>query len=395
MLPLIRSKHLERWLGGYARHVFHSMAAQALRDAPESRHLLFCLCDHFEPLFGRPEHAVGRARVRRWVSDYPELARCFRDADGRPPQHTFFFPGEEYHPEFFDDLEVLVRDGFGEIELHLHHEGSTERSLRRDIESYLELFAGRGHLPRSADGQPRYAFIHGNWALANGRPDGRMCGVDAELPLLFQTGCYADFTFPSVPDVSQPDIVNQIYWPTGDLARRRAYEHGRRARVGESFADRLLMIQGPLAVVLGRGRYGVRLEYGALTALNAPSAARIDTWVRQGIHVQGRPEWVFVKVYTHGAPEAQAASLLGDGGRALHAELARRYNDGRRWTLHYVTAREMYNLAKAAMAGKRGDPNLYRDFELPPPPIALKGSSRRADGPHAPRAARAPETVRT
>ncbi len=72
------------------------------------------------------------------------------------------------------------------------------------------------------DGKLRYAFIHGNWCLANARPDGRWCGVDDELPLLFDTGCYADFTFPAAPDPSQPPIVNQIYWPDGDLARRRA-----------------------------------------------------------------------------------------------------------------------------------------------------------------------------
>jgi len=28
------------------------------------------------------------------------------------------------------------------------------------------------------------------------------------------------------------------------------------------------------------------------------------------VTVAGRPEWVFVKVHTHGAPELQAASLL-------------------------------------------------------------------------------------
>ena len=29
-----------------------------------------------------------------------------------------------------------------------------------------------------------YAFVHGNWALDNSRPDGRWCGIDAELPRL-------------------------------------------------------------------------------------------------------------------------------------------------------------------------------------------------------------------
>jgi hypothetical protein len=78
---------------------------------------------------------------------------------------------------------------------------------------------------------------------------------------------------------------------------------------------------------------------------------------------------VFVKVHTHGAPETQAAAVLGDGSRMLHRELAARYNDGVRWKLHYVTAREMYNIAIAAMQGHAGDPNDYRDYVLPPPPV--------------------------
>jgi hypothetical protein len=129
------------------------------------------------------------------------------------------------------------------------------------------------------------------------------------------------------------------------------------------------MIQGPLGLSLREGGPWPRLEYGALTAADPPSPARVACWVRQNIHVEGRPEWVFVKVYTHGAPEAQAECLLGAGGLALHRELTTRYNDGKHWKLHYLTAREAYNVAKAAMAGKRGDPNDYRDFELPPPPI--------------------------
>jgi len=35
--------------------------------------------------------------------------------------------------------------------------------------------------------------------------------------------------------------------------------------------------------------------------------------------------------------------------------------------LHYVTAREMYNIAKAPEAGKTGNPNAYRDFAIQQP----------------------------
>jgi hypothetical protein len=60
--------------------------------------------------------------------------------------------------------------------------------------------------------------------------------------------------------------------------------------------------------------------------------------------------------------------LLGDGFRALHQALAH-YNDGQRWRLHYVSAREMFNIACAAMDGRDGDPHRHRDYVLAPPPV--------------------------
>jgi hypothetical protein len=331
---------------------------------------LFCFCDHYEPLWGDASNEVGEERVRAWVEGYPKLVNGFRDSDGRPPRHSFFFPGEQYRPEYLEALAKLARAGFGEVEVHLHHDGDTADKLRSDLHGYLGAYAEHGHLSRDAQGRLRYGFIHGNWCLANARDDGRWCGVDAELPLLFQTGCYADFTFPSAPDECQPGIVNQIYWPSGDLTRPRAYEHGLRARVGRAFDDRILMIQGPLALARRAGRLAVRIESSAITARDPATPERIRTWVAQGVHVAGRPEWIFVKVHTHGAPETQAASLLGAGGRQLHEALTATYADGTRWKLHYVTAREMFNIARAAMDGKRGDPNELRDYVLPPPPVA-------------------------
>jgi hypothetical protein len=365
-LALLARKNLQNWIGGYARHLLHRA-----RPAPVGgrRHLLFAFCDHFEPLWADADARVGETRVRAWEEGYPTLARDFRDADGLPPRHSFFFPGEQYTPRYLDRLARLCRAGLGEVELHLHHDGDTADSLRRQIGRHLGAYAGHGHLSRERGGRPRYAFIHGNWCLANARRDKRFCGVDAELPVLYETGCYADFTFPSAPDECQPNIVNQIYWPDGDLLRARAYEQGVRARVGEVRQDRILLIQGPLALARRPGRVALRIDSAAVTAADPPSAARLRTWVAQGIHVEGRPEWVFVKVHTHGAPEDQAASLLGEGGRALHRALAR-YNDGRSWRLHYVTAREMYNIAIAAMEGRDGDPGAFRDATLPPPPIA-------------------------
>lgn len=369
LVNYFREKHFETWIGGYARHLLER------RKAPKPagpRHLLFAFCDHWEPLWNNVNDEAANVRVDAWATQYPKLASEFRDADGNGPKHSFFFPGEQYRPAWLDTLAGFAKSGIGEVELHLHHAGDTAPKLRADILEYLRLFAEHGHLSRDPDGRLRYAFIHGNWCLSNARKDGDWCGVDEEIPLLFETGCYADFTFPAAPNESQPNIVNQIYWPVGDLARRRAYESGERARVGEVRRDRILMIEGPLALATRLEKIPLWIENSAITAKDVGTAQRAKTWVNQNIHVEGRPEWVFVKVHTHGAPDLQGASILGEGGRTMHRALAHNYNDGRDWILHYVSAREMFNIAIAAMEGKSGDPNDYRDHVLPKPPVAQR-----------------------
>ena len=90
----VREKHLETWLSGWLRH-----AGRPTRwNGPGPRHLLFAFCDHYEPLWGGASHDVGAERVRFWSEGYPKLAEGFRDADGRAPRHSFFFPGEQYDP---------------------------------------------------------------------------------------------------------------------------------------------------------------------------------------------------------------------------------------------------------------------------------------------------------
>ncbi len=377
VIERLRSKNLHTWLGGYARDVVARrtqtlLQGQPLRSTPAvsgPRHLLFAMCDHYEPKWGKAPVALGESRVAAWSERYPLLADQYRDADGHKPQHSFFFPGEEYEPQYLDALADLVRGGYGEVEYHLHHDGDTAESLREMILEHLQLLAGHGHLSRDPDGRIRYAFIHGNWSLANGRSDGRWCGVDNEVEVLWDTGCYVDMTFPSAPDECQPNIVNQIYWPTGDLSRRRCYEHGQRARVGARMDDRILLMQGPIALALRPGKLSVRIESAAIDDCDPPSAARVRTWTEQNVHVDGRPEWVFVKLHTHGCPEQNAAVLLGPDGHVLHRTLTEQYNDGENWVLHYVSAREMYNIAMAAMDGCAGDPNDYRDYAIPRPPV--------------------------
>jgi hypothetical protein len=93
----------------------------------------------------------------------------------------------------------------------------------------------------------------------------------------------------------------------------------------------------------------------------------VDRWIELAPTVKGRPDWRFVKIHTHGAPEQQHSVLLGRAIEEMYEYLGSRYNDGREFVLHYVSARELFNIVKAAEQGKSGNPGAYRDFLLPPP----------------------------
>lgn len=355
----LEEKQLHRWLGPWAKDRFSSRTrhGEAITD------VLFCLCDHHEPLWGGEPRSRALERVERWRTSYPKLARGLEDSGGRGPRHTFFFPGDQYDGAFLEGLGELAQHGHGEFEVHLHHEDDTGESLRAKLDETLENFGRHGLLP-VVDGQPRWCFIHGNWCLANARTDGRHCGVDAELPLLWSLGCYADFTFPSAPDESQPGLVNVFAQPTGDLARRRAYEDAEPVRVGTKRRDELLFIQGPLALARRPGSLGVRIENGDLQGNDPPTVHRFRTWLKQHVHVLGRPEWCFIKVHTHGSPEKNAFAMLGEPTRRFHEDiLAECKLRGLR--LHYVSARELVNVAQAAMAGASGDPRAHLDQGTP------------------------------
>ena len=380
-LVMARRRNVTGWLLSWLRQDWRAPV-----PAGTTRHLLFCFVDHYEPAWGKPGLARERERVERWRRDLPRLCEGHRDADGRPPVHTFFYPEEEYREEHLDALVELCRQGLGEIEIHLHHDNDTEANLRATLTRFTELLATRHDaLPRDpATGQPRWAFIHGNWALDNSHPAGRHCGVDNELTVLRETGCYADFTLPAAPDPCQTRTVNRIYWAKDDPARPKSHDTGPRVKVGGRPDGDLMVIQGPLGFRWKSRKWGVlpRIENSDIRAVSPATRDRIDAWVETGIHVEGRPEWIFVKIHTHGAEDEDMDALLGKAMDEAHTYLETRYNDGREWKLHYVSAREAYNIARAAEDGLEGDPGQYRDHVVPRPAygVVAEAGQRRAAG---------------
>lgn len=319
--------------------------------------VFIAVCDHYEPDNARPPRHVADARVDRWCQDYPALFGQFEDSSGRSPQHSFFFPQDEYFvPEYLDQLRDVCEAGFGDVEIHLHHDNDTEDGLREKLESFRDTLHHRHGLLRHhpETGELTYGFIHGNWALCNSRPDGRWCGVNDELTILRETGCYADFTLPSAPEATQTRIINSIYYASSNSRRSCSHDRGTAATLGVCHpAKHLLMVQGPLTLDWEDRRRGIipRIENGDLLNRRPPTIHRFLQWLKCGVHVSGRPDWCFIKLHTHGCKDGNIDTLLGEQTQQFHRDLAKLAAENQHLRYHYVTAWEMAQLINQAESG--------------------------------------------
>jgi len=354
ILPKITEKY--PWLPMYLMDKLHPSAVE---EAKGPVHVMFLFTDHFEP--------DDQPTMDRWTKAYREMAVQYQDADGRHPQHSWFWFFADAKPEerplFLNQLSRMAYEGFGEIELHMHHAHDTSESFLKQMNKAISLSTQAGTMV-TAEPQPRktFAFIHGLWGLDNSRGKGA-CGVNNELILLRQLGCYADFTNPSW-GVMHPAMVNRLYYATDDPKKPKSYNRGPEVEVGKAGVGDLFMFTGQ-STLRWQGWRPV-YDHGEIQTAELPTESRIDAWIREGVHVKGRPEWIFVKVFAHSNRPEDHEAVLGEWGRRMNQYLTTRYNDGQNYILHYVTAREGFNIAKAAEDGLSGNPNDFRDYRVLP-----------------------------
>ena len=270
----------------------------------------------------------------------------------------------------------MAAAGLGEVELHYHHAYDTADTLRPQLQAAIEEFKQYGFL-RTVDGRTEFAFIHGNSGLDNSNGP-EMCGVNKEIQLLHELGCFADFTFPSLFEDSQPRSVNSIYAIRDDDGPKSYDRRLPLTGLRDGTAE-LMMFQGPLIFALSSNvrHLFVDLDDGDVHGAEHASPSRVDRWVRANVHVPQRPDWVFVKLFAHGisTPE-DAEACLGEDFDETLSYLERTYNDGTKYVLHYITAREAYNLARAAGEGATGDPQQYLDAFVRPYQANARGGAR-------------------
>lgn len=357
-----------RWLPGY---VWQRLA----RGRPPNRvHVMIALADHFEPAYVPDDGYASvpydeqERRLERWFREYPTLGDL-RDVEGRPFVHTYFYPAEQYDPSHLSRLSEHCHAGWGEVEIHLHHglraSDSAENTRRLLIEFRDRLAEEHDCLSYGAGSdRPRYAFVHGNFALANSN-QGHGCGVDNEMQILSETGCYADLTLPTAPfHWAQTAKINSIYECGFPLTERAPHRTGRNLEAGRSVEIFPIIVQGPLMLDFAvRHRKWFGIENSALTGSNPASLHRLVNWKRAAITVEGRPDWLFIKLHCHGMDPRHENVVLGAPMRQFLRELI----DGageRGETLHFVSAREMVNVIQAACDGREGNPGDYRDYVL-------------------------------
>ncbi|MGA7294480.1 MAG: hypothetical protein WBW53_18700 [Terriglobales bacterium] len=361
----------------YARKVLPSATWRALKAPVRGPvHLIIALADHFEPAID-PEDGQKRVprseqerRVEWWAREYPQVVDRWRDHDGRPLVHTYFYPAEQYDEGLVEMLADHCHAGWGEVEVHLHHgfpNPDTAENTRRVLTEYRDRLAFR-HRCLAVDKdstRPAYAFVHGDFALANSA-GGRFCGVDSELQILAETGCYADLTMPSgIWHPAQTAKINSVYECALPLDQAVAHREGNDLAAGRRPTKLPLIIQGLLVADFRRTVGWARpvLDNGAITTGNPPSMHRFSLWKQAQVRVQGRPDWLFIKLFCHSMNPNQKDGVIGDSFRKFLAELVGGAAE-RKETVHFVAAREMANILLAACDGREGNPGDYRDYRF-------------------------------
>jgi len=335
-------------------------------ESGETRHLIFIVANHFEPGTG-PDALV---RLEKWCELARSTGDSIRDHDGTPFRHTNFFPAEQYERPLLEMLSGLQRDGYGEVEIHLHHgveRPDNAENTRRVLEEFRDCLAEEHQClsKRKASGPPMYGFVHGNWALANSA-GGRFCGVDSEMQILKDTGCYADFTLPSVPHQSQVPRINAIYQCGNPLIEARPQRSGPSVRVGEK-PQLPIIFTGPLVFNWTRRVRGLpipRLDDGVLTENYELDMKRLKRWQSANVGVVGRPEWIFIKLYSHGFFDWDQDTMIGERMKRFMSEILELSEKAGGFKIHFATAREAFNMTMAAVDGHEGDPGAYRDYQL-------------------------------
>lgn len=360
------------WLVRYPFERAGNLLGKTTFEKP--KHLIFTIADHFEPSWSR-NGLLDLDSQKRKLDEYYELARktgeAVRDADGTKFRHTNFYPAEQYDKDILNKVAQMQQEGLGEVEIHLHHgieKPDTSENTRKVLTEFRDILAEEHKCLSRFDGtgEPKYAFVHGNLALANSA-EGDFCGVDDEMRILQETGCYADMTMPSAPDVTQVPVLNRIYEFTSPINEKISHRTGKSVRANGRHPQLPIIFTGPLVFNWTRRIKGIpvpRIDDGALTDNQPMDTARLNRWINANITVKGRTDWLFIKLYCHGFFDYDQSACIGEKAREFFSEVIEQGEKSGDYKVYFASAREAFNMVAAAIDNKKGNPGKFRNYRL-------------------------------
>jgi hypothetical protein len=106
------------------------------------------------------------------------------------------------------------------------------------------------------------------------------------------------------------------------------------------------------------------IENGELSGINPPTLRRLRLWQKAAITVQGRSDWLFIKLHCHGMLTNDESAMFGSSIQNFLRELVEGPGNRTEYWVHFVTMREMVNIILAACDGRKGNPGEYRDYRF-------------------------------
>lgn len=344
------------------------------RSSNEKRHLIFVVANHFEPAWsenGLADLKTQVDRLKNWRKKAKAISQRLKGHAGNPFRHTYFYPIEQYNPHVLDMISEMQSENLGDVEIHLHHgvdNPDTRENLKRTLVEMRDTFAEKHKLLSRMKGveHPVYAFVHGNCALANSA-GGQYCGVDSEMQILAETGCYVDMTLPTAPDITQVPMLNSIYECDNPLDEAVPHRSGTNLTTAQEQVRFPLIFTGPLVFNWTenvRGLIAPRLDDGCLTANQSLDLARLERWRNADIGIEGKEDWTFIKLYCHGFFEQDQDSMIGERALRFFSDVIEQGERSGEYKVYFATAREATNMVLAAVDGKDGSPGKYKDYLL-------------------------------
>ncbi len=306
------------------------------------------------------EPSVDSVSMRDILKAFASLATEHIDSDGRKFQLTLACPGRNPDSATLNILTEYCRRGLGEIGYLITWDYSSEASMRDELKKALRRFNSHGWM-KTVGSEVRFAVVRERSSGERGEADLRR-----QASVLSDLGCYADMSFPGARRSRPQSRVNTMFMVSS--ADSEPYNESDELRAGRLGKGGLLVIEGPFLIDWTDWRFTIRpyVEEGHLSQEAPPDPGRVDSWIRANVHVIGQPNWIFVKLMIDGLSDAASAQSLRHSLDQSLMYLEEVCNDDELYRLHYVTAREMYNVAMAAQALKSGNAGLFRDYLIEP-----------------------------